>query len=90
MLGGRFVIINLFLLTILCYQFASKIKNTKLRFIVSYLSTSIITLQLISLYAVKEFIGYKFYVHFSLNDFFRMINFYLPDHLSCNDIYNNI
>jgi len=78
MLGGRFVIMNLFLLTILCYHFASKINNTKLRFIFSYLSTSIITLQLISLYAVKEFIGYKFYVHFSLNDFFSMIKFFTP------------
>ena len=68
----------LLLLTILCYHFASKINNTKLRFIFSYLSTSIITLQLISLYAVKEFIGYKFYVHFSLNDFFSMIKFFTP------------
>ena len=78
-LGGRYLIINIFLLSILFTYITIKIKNNRIRFIFSLFFAFITLLQLTSLYTLREFIGYEFYIHFNVSDILRMAYFWYTE-----------
>lgn len=73
----RVEILNLFLLFALSFVLCSWISKKVLRIVVSWLLSLFLCLELVSVYFVKTFIGYEFYVHFNLRDITGMIDVYI-------------
>lgn len=73
----RIEVINLILLFLIAFSFGMMIKHKLIRAISSVVFSSLISLQLVSLYFVGTFIGYQFYVHFNVRDISEMTDIYL-------------
>lgn len=74
--GSRFELLHLLFLTGFILILCSFIKKKVVIAILCSLSCLYLLMQLISLYFVKEFIGYAFYAHFNTRDVTSMIGLY--------------
>lgn len=74
--GGKFYILEFFILGICLFLVCSLINNTKKRFVVSLLCSLFLLLQLSSLYFSQTFISYRYYIHFNLRGITSMLGLY--------------
>ena len=74
--GGRLILFNMVLLLILVFVFSLNIRNKIYRCIYSFIFSFLITLQLVSIYLTKQFIGYEFLIHLNFYNIFAMFDFF--------------
>jgi lipoteichoic acid synthase len=73
----RFEFINILLLFALFFVVSLWLNYRSVRLMVSSVGAFLVVLQISSLYFVKTFVGYQFYVHFNVRDIIGMIDIYL-------------
>lgn len=75
--GSRYEYVQLIFLVLVLLLVRSFFKNRLAAVFISILLTVYLVLQLISLFFVKKFIGYAFYVHLNTRDIISMVGIYL-------------
>lgn len=72
--GGKFEVINLFLLLVSVLIITSFTSNNKVvKFFISFLASSLFVLELSSLYFEQRFIDYQYFIHFNTRDISAML-----------------
>ncbi len=74
--GGKLEIVNILALLLISFIICSFLQRKWSKWFASLISSLFISLQLLSLYFTKSFVGYSFYVHLNTRDFFKMYSLF--------------